>query len=82
VKIDNRFNQGETEAAAGRASGRISAIKAVEDAWQMVGRDSRSIIADGDLDAGFKIANRNANPSIVRRKTKRVVDQISDRAIE
>src|SRR5437588_211898 len=82
MKIDNRFHQRESEAGPAGTARWVGPIEAVEDAWEMFVRDSGAGIADANLSAAAQIADCNLNTSVFRREAQRVVDQISDRAVE
>src|SRR5881275_287892 len=48
----------------------------------MFGSYSAAGIADGDLEAGIALGKRNLNRTVLRSKPQRVIEEISDRALE
>src|SRR5438128_6512959 len=79
VKIDNRFYKRQTEPRAMGAARGLSAIETVEYARQMFRLNAAAVVFDRDFGAAIAPGDRNRNSAAIRRETKRVFDQITDR---
>ena len=82
MKSDNRFDQCKAETGSGGTAGWIGPIKTVEYPWEMLRCNSGTVVADRNLRAISKIADRDANLSVIGCEAQCIVDQVSNRAIE
>src|SRR4029079_5504811 len=82
VELHNRFHQRETEAGSVGTTRRFSTVKAIENTWQMFGRDATAIVTDRHPEIAVLFRNGNTYCPVLRCESQRVLQQISHNTFE
>ena len=83
VGVRKLGDDGEAEAAAATASGRVAPVEALEDAGQRRRRDPRAVVRDREDDVGAAAGRLDPGVAVGRRRRRqRVLDEVAQDPLE
>ena len=81
MKLDNRLHQRETQAGSVGTARRFSAVKAIKNAWQMLGGDAAAVITHRHLEIAVVFGNRYMYGPVLRCESQRIVEALRARHV-